>query len=96
VDICGLAPRPAAQPAVAAALRRNVDERGTGIPLVEHDMRLVMALCEYIYVMDFGRKIFEAPRPRWRPATWCARLTSVRKLYLSEPPNGGKLSLPTS
>jgi ABC-type branched-subunit amino acid transport system ATPase component/ABC-type branched-subunit amino acid transport system permease subunit len=42
-----------------AVLRRVVSERGTGILLVEHDMPLVMQVCEYIYVMDFGRLIFE-------------------------------------
>jgi len=39
-------------------LQRVVRDRGLGILLVEHDMRLVMAICEYIYVMDFGQKIF--------------------------------------
>lgn len=39
-------------------LRRVVAERGTGLLLVEHDMALVMDVCEYIYVMDFGRVIF--------------------------------------
>ena len=41
-----------------AVLRRAVSERGTGLLLVEHDMALVMDVCEYIYVMDFGRVIF--------------------------------------
>ncbi len=41
-----------------AVLRRAVSERGTGLLLVEHDMALVMEVCEYIYVMDFGRVIF--------------------------------------
>ncbi|HSS10981.1 MAG TPA: ATP-binding cassette domain-containing protein, partial [Acidimicrobiales bacterium] len=40
-------------------LRRVVAERGCGILLVEHDMSLVMNICEYIYVLDFGRLIFE-------------------------------------
>ncbi|MEX1008701.1 MAG: branched-chain amino acid ABC transporter permease/ATP-binding protein [Acidimicrobiia bacterium] len=39
-------------------LRHVVSERGTGLLLVEHDMALVMDVCEYIYVMDFGRVIF--------------------------------------
>jgi ABC-type branched-subunit amino acid transport system ATPase component/branched-subunit amino acid ABC-type transport system permease component len=39
-------------------LRHVVTERGTGLLLVEHDMALVMEVCEYIYVMDFGRVIF--------------------------------------
>ncbi len=40
-------------------LRNVVAERGCGILLVEHDMALVMDVCEYIYVLDFGRLIFE-------------------------------------
>ncbi len=42
-----------------ATLRGIVDERGVGIVLVEHDMRLVTQVCDYIYVLDFGQKIFE-------------------------------------
>ena len=34
-------------------------ERGTGLLLVEHDMALVMEVCQHIYVMDFGKLIFE-------------------------------------
>ena len=40
-------------------LRKLVDERGVGILLVEHDMVLVMAVCDYLYVLDFGKPIFE-------------------------------------
>lgn len=40
-------------------LQSVVRERGCGILLVEHDMSLVMDVCEYIYVLDFGRLIFE-------------------------------------
>jgi len=36
-----------------------VRERGCGILLVEHDMKLVMDVCDYIYVLDFGRLLFE-------------------------------------
>jgi ABC-type branched-subunit amino acid transport system ATPase component/branched-subunit amino acid ABC-type transport system permease component len=44
-------------------LQRVVAERGCGILLVEHDMALVMDICEYIYVLDFGQIIFEgAPK----------------------------------
>jgi ABC-type branched-subunit amino acid transport system ATPase component/ABC-type branched-subunit amino acid transport system permease subunit len=40
-------------------LRRVATERGTGILLVEHDMSLVMDVCSYLYVVDFGRLVFE-------------------------------------
>ncbi len=36
-------------------LQRVVQERGCGIVLVEHDMSLVMGICDHIYVLDFGR-----------------------------------------
>jgi ABC-type branched-subunit amino acid transport system ATPase component/branched-subunit amino acid ABC-type transport system permease component len=42
-----------------AILRRTVEQRGCGILLVEHDMSLVMKVCDYIYVLDFGRLLFE-------------------------------------
>jgi ABC-type branched-subunit amino acid transport system ATPase component/branched-subunit amino acid ABC-type transport system permease component len=35
------------------------ESEGCGILLVEHDMSLVMDVCSYIYVMDFGKLIFE-------------------------------------
>jgi ABC-type branched-subunit amino acid transport system ATPase component len=40
-------------------LRHLVDERGTGLLIVEHDMGLVMRVCDYLYVLDFGRPIFD-------------------------------------
>jgi len=40
-------------------LRHLVDERGTGLLIVEHDMALVMRVCDYLYVLDFGRPIFD-------------------------------------
>lgn len=40
-------------------LRRLVGEWGIGVLLVEHDMSFVMGVCDYIHVLDFGRKIAE-------------------------------------
>jgi ABC-type branched-subunit amino acid transport system ATPase component len=40
-------------------LRRVVAERGVGILLVEHDMALVTQVCDYIYVLDFGKPIYK-------------------------------------
>lgn len=45
--------------AFADVLRRAVAERGVGILLVEHDMDLALTLCEHLYVLDFGRPLFE-------------------------------------
>ena len=42
---------------MAVLLRRLVADDGLGILLVEHDMSFVMGICEYIYVLDFGRVI---------------------------------------
>jgi ABC-type branched-subunit amino acid transport system ATPase component len=40
-------------------LKRVVRERGIGILIVEHDMSLVLDICEHVYVLDFGELIFE-------------------------------------
>jgi ABC-type branched-subunit amino acid transport system ATPase component len=40
-------------------LTQVVRDRGCGILLVEHDMSLVMRICSYLYVLDFGVCIFE-------------------------------------
>jgi ABC-type branched-subunit amino acid transport system ATPase component len=42
-----------------AVLQRVVTERGSGLLLVEHDMALVMDVCEHLYVLDFGRLLFD-------------------------------------
>jgi ABC-type branched-subunit amino acid transport system ATPase component len=43
----------------ARILTEVVEREGIGILLVEHDMALVRAVCSYIYVLDFGRLIYE-------------------------------------
>jgi ABC-type branched-subunit amino acid transport system ATPase component len=40
-------------------LKKVVAERGVGILLVEHDMSLVLDICQDIYVLDFGELIFQ-------------------------------------
>lgn len=40
-------------------VRQVMVERGCGVLLVEHDMALVMSICDYLYVLDFGEMIFE-------------------------------------
>ena len=46
------------------ALRRLLQEirqDGTSILLIEHDMRLVMNVCDRVLVLDYGEKIAEGP-----------------------------------
>ncbi len=59
-------------------LQRVVDERGCGILLVEHDMSLVMRVCSYMYVLDFGVLIFDGD------ATAVAASPIVRAAYLGD------------
>ena len=56
-----------------------VAEHSLGILLVEHDMTLVMDICDYIYVLDFGRLIFEGA-----PAAVASSPGWVRAAYLGE------------
>jgi len=59
-------------------LRTAVADRGIGILVVEHDMSLVMSVCDYIYVLDFGTMIY-AGTPAETQAS-----EVVRKAYLGE------------
>jgi ABC-type branched-subunit amino acid transport system ATPase component len=40
---------------------RQLRDRGTTVLLVEHDMKVVMGLCELVFVLDHGEKIAEGP-----------------------------------
>ena len=40
---------------------RGLRDRGKTILLVEHDMRVVMGLCEHVFVLDHGEKLTEGP-----------------------------------
>jgi ABC-type branched-subunit amino acid transport system ATPase component/branched-subunit amino acid ABC-type transport system permease component len=43
----------------AEVIKQVVRERGCGILFVEHDISLVLDVCEHIYVLDFGELIFQ-------------------------------------
>ena len=54
--VAGMNPEETAR---TARLIRRVNEAGTTIVVVEHDMSFVMGLCRRIVVMNYGRKIAE-------------------------------------
>jgi ABC-type branched-subunit amino acid transport system ATPase component/ABC-type branched-subunit amino acid transport system permease subunit len=66
-----------------SVLREVVKARNVGILLVEHDMTLVRSTCDHVYVLDFGRTIFEGS-PREMEAS-----EAVRAAYLGETPTEG-------
>jgi len=59
-------------------LTKLIVDREVGILLVEHDVELVMATCSYLYVLDFGRLIFEGTPGQTR------RSDVVRSAYLGD------------
>nr|WSY49216.1 hypothetical protein OG999_03010 [Streptomyces sp. NBC_00886] len=44
-----------------AELLRALTDDGTAVVLVEHDMSLVMAVCDEVYVLDLGKIIAVGP-----------------------------------
>jgi ABC-type branched-subunit amino acid transport system ATPase component/branched-subunit amino acid ABC-type transport system permease component len=63
-------------------LTRVVAEHGVGVLLVEHDMALVMGICDYVHVLDFGTKIFEGTTAD------VSSSDEVRAAYLGAEPAG--------
>lgn len=57
-------------------LLRTIRNDGTTILLIEHDMKLVMGVCDRVLVLDYGRRIAEGPAAQVRadPAVIAAYL----------------------
>jgi sulfate-transporting ATPase len=63
---------------LGTVLRRLATKRGVAIALIEHDMTLVMSVCDRVVVLDAGRKIAEG-----RPAQLASE-PAVLAAYLGE------------
>jgi ABC-type branched-subunit amino acid transport system ATPase component len=63
---------------VGQVLRTAVAAEGLGVLIVEHDMDLVMDVCEHILVLDFGRIIFAGSPGEVRTSP------EVRRAYLGQ------------
>ena len=59
-------------------LVRVVQERDLGILMVEHDMSLVLTICQWIYVLDFGRPLMNGTAQQVRDSA------EVRAAYLGQ------------
>jgi len=62
----------------AELLMRLVHNRDLGILMVEHDMSLVLTICEWIHVLDFGRPLMQGTADAVR------RSEQVRAAYLGQ------------
>jgi branched-chain amino acid transport system ATP-binding protein len=61
LDEPGAGVNPTLMKSLVQYIRRLVDERGVTVLLIEHDMDLVMTLCDPIVVMAEGRPLLEGP-----------------------------------
>jgi branched-chain amino acid transport system ATP-binding protein len=68
---------------LAATLQRVVADHGVSLLLVEHDVELVLGMCDFVHVLDFGVKI-AAGRPEEIRAD-----PGVRAAYLGAEIEGG-------
>lgn len=63
---------------LANTMRKVVAEHGVSLLFVEHDVPMVLGLCDYVYVIDFGIKIAEGTPDEIRTNA------AVRAAYLGE------------
>ena len=56
-------------------------DRGIGVLIVEHDISLINRLCDHVYVIDFGKPIFDGS------VAEAGAAPAVRQAYLGEAPD---------
>jgi ABC-type branched-subunit amino acid transport system ATPase component len=64
--------------AFAQLLVRIVEDRDLGILMVEHDMSLVLTICQWIHVLDFGKPLMNGTPDQVRTSE------EVRAAYLGQ------------
>lgn len=75
---------------LSGLIRRIVDEIGCGVLLIEHNVRMVLGTCEYIFVLDSGEIIENGPPQKIRDSE------QVRHAYMgtqSDVDAGGEASM---
>jgi sulfate-transporting ATPase len=65
---------------LGVAIRGAVERSGVGVLLVEHDVNLLLSICDRIVALDFGRKIAEGSPQE------IAHDPEVIRAYLGEAP----------
>ena len=72
-------------PEFAAAVRSVRDDHGAGVLLIDHNMALVMAVCDRIQVLDQGRTLAEGTPAEIRATSTWRRRTSARAGRMPDP-----------
>ncbi|MEN3307644.1 MAG: branched-chain amino acid transport system ATP-binding protein, partial [Micromonosporaceae bacterium] len=62
-----------------ADLLRDLADEGKAVLIVEHDMRLIMRVCDHLHVLNFGEVIASGPPSRIRADE------AVQRAYLGQP-----------
>ena len=68
-------------PEFAAVVRSVRDEHEAGVLLIDHNMALVMDVCDRIQVLDQGATLAEGARPRSAPTSTSRPRTSARRRW---------------
>ena len=65
-------------PELAAVVRSVRDEHGAGVLLIDHNMALIMEICDRIHVLDQGTTLAEGAPAEIRAQPRCRRRVSRR------------------